>query len=232
MKSSPFTGRMMLRSRVLRNLALLVGAVVGASCGDSTGSTSPATSRSPLSLPTRTVGVSSTYLSGEARAKAVRWGSSHVAVEERVSAVVGPEGGSLSLPGSDLSMTIPAGALSAPTSITLTSKGGAHVAYDMQPHGLVFLKPVTVVQQLRQTAPYGTPEGAGIRSAYLSDGNEKIEEDDSANPTELPAGATLYYGAEPVAETHIWYLSHFSRYILISGVWVLDEATDGEPAAQ
>ena len=222
----------MLRSRALRNLALLAGALIGASCGDFTDSTSPATPRSRLSLPTRTVGVSFTYLSGEARAKAVRWGPSHVADEERVSAVVGPEGGSLSLPGSDLSMTIPAGALSAPTSITLTSKGGAHVAYDMQPHGLVFLKPVTVVQQLRHTALYGTPEGNGIRSAYLSDGKEKIESDDSVTPTELPPGATLYYGAEPIAETHIWYLNHFSRYILISGVWVLEEATGGEPQPQ
>ena len=222
----------MLRSRVLRNAALLVGAFIGVSCGDFTDSTGPASSRSRLSLPTRTVGLAFTYLSGESRAKAVRWGPSHVAVEERVSLVVGPQGGVLSLPGSDLSMTIPAGALSSATLITVTSKGGAHVAYDMQPHGLVFLKPVTVVQQLRHTAPYGTPESNGIRSAYLSDGNEKIELDDSAKPAELPAGATLYYGAEPVAETHIWYLNHFSRYILISGVWVLDEATDEEPPAQ
>ena len=222
----------MLRSRVLRNVALLVGAVVGASCGDFTESTSPAAPRSRLSLPSRTVDVAFSYVSGEARAKAVRWGPSHVAVEERVSAVVGPEGGSLSLPGSDFRMTIPAGALTSPTSITVISKGGSHVAYDMQPHGLVFLKPVTVVQQLRQTAPYGTTEGNGIRSAYLSDGNERIESDDSANPAELPAGTTLSYGAEPVAETHIWYLNHFSRYILISGVWVLEEITDTEPGTE
>ena len=221
----------MLRSRVLRNVALLVGAVVGASCGDFTESTSPA-ARSRLSLPSRTVDVAFSYVSGEARAKAVRWGPSHVAVEERVSAVVGPEGGSLSLPGSDFRMTIPAGALAVPTSITVISKGGSHVAYDMQPHGLTFLKPVTVEQQLRQTAPYGTSEGNGIRSAYLADGNEKIEPDDSTRPAELPAGATLYYGTQPVAETHIWYLNHFSRYILISGVWVLEEVTDAEPGAE
>jgi hypothetical protein len=216
----------MLRSPVLRHIALLIGALASASCGDFTEPTSPATSRSWLSLPTRTAGAAVSYLSGEARAKAVRWGSSHIAIDERVSSIVGPAGGSLSLPGSDFSMTIPAGALSNPTLITVTSKGGAHVAYDMQPHGLVFLKPVSVVQQLRRTALYGTLEGNGIRSAYLADGNEVIESDDSATPKELPAGTTFYYGAEPVAETHVWYLNHFSRYILISGVWVLDEAAD------
>ncbi|HLA14227.1 MAG TPA: hypothetical protein VJZ25_04315, partial [Gemmatimonadaceae bacterium] len=198
---------------------------VGSSaCGDLTDSTAPAEARrSGLSLPTRTVSAAFTYLSEGTKAKAVRWGSSHIQVEQRVSAVVGPEGGSLALPGSDLAMTIPAGALSDPTLITLTSKGGPHVAYDMQPHGLAFLKPVTVVQQLRMTAPYGTSDGSAIRSAYLADGKEEIAADDSATPAELPAGSTLYYGSDAVAETHVWYLSHFSRYILISGVWVLEE---------
>ena len=215
----------MLRSRVLRNIALLAGALASASCGDFTEPTSPATSGSWVALPTSTVRASVAYANGEARAKAVRWGSSHVQIEERVSSLVGTAGGSLSLPGSDFTMTIPAGALSTPTLITVISKGGAHVAYDMQPHGLVFLKPVTVVQQLRRTALYGTPEGNGVRSAYLADGNESINPDDSATPRELPAGTT-WYGAEQVAETHVWYLNHFSRYILISGVWVVDETAD------
>jgi len=145
-----------------------------------------------------------------------------VDAEEKVSGVVGPEGASLALPGSDFTMSIPVGALSGATLVTLTSKGGSHVAYDMQPHGLVFLKPVTIVQQLRNTALYGTDEGNGIRAAYLADG-EAIESDDSAKPAEVAAGATLFYGTSAVAETHVWYLSHFSRYILISGVWIIEE---------
>ena len=210
--------------RALRTVALVIGAVSGVSCGDFTGSTNPATAGSTgLSLPTKTVGASFTYLGEQARAKAVRWRASHTHIEERVSAVVGGEGGSLALPGSDFTMNIPEGALAEPTLITVTSKGGAHVAYDMQPHGLAFHRRVTIVQQLRNTASYGTPEAHGIRSAYLPDGNEAIAPDDSATPTELEAGATLFFGADQVAETHIWYLNHFSRYILISGVWVLEE---------
>lgn len=214
----------MLRSRALLLVALVASGLGSSACGDLTDSTSPAEARRVgLSLPTRTVSASFTYLGEGAKAKAVRWGSSHVQVEERVSAVVGPEGGSLALPGSDFAMTIPAGALSDSTLITLTSKGGPHVAYDMQPHGLVFLKPVTVVQHLKNTAPYGTSDGSSVRSAYLPDGKETIAPDDSATPVELPAGATLYYATNGVAETHVWYLSHFSRYILISGVWIVEE---------
>lgn len=213
----------MLRSRALRSVALVVGALTSVSCGDFTRSTTPAAGGAAgLSLPTKALGVAFTYLGENAKAKAVRWAASHEAVEERVSSMVGQEGGSLSLPGSDFTMNIPEGALSVPTLITITSKGGPHVAYDMQPHGLVFGKAVTIVQQLRHTATYGTTEGNGIRSAYLSDGNEAIGADDTATPAELVAGMTFFQGSENVAETHVWYLNHFSRYILISGVWELE----------
>lgn len=212
----------MLRSRALSFAALVVGALATA-CGV-TDSTGPAEARrAGLGLPGTTISAAFTSLGAEAKAKAVRWGSSHMQAEERVSAVVGPDGASLALPGSDFEMIIPAGALSDSTLITVTSKGGVHVAYDMQPHGLVFLKPVTIVQQLRNTALYRTSEAGKVRSAFLPEGREEIASDDSASPAELPAGATLFYGPDAVAETHIWYLNHFSRYILISGVLILEE---------
>jgi len=218
----------MLHSQTIRYAALVACAAASISCDALVDSTSPTGGGTALSPLTRTVSTSFAYLSAEslsaeARGTAVRWGPSHDDGEQRVSAVVGPEGGLFSLPGSDFTMSIPEGALTTPTLISVTSKGGPHVAYDMQPHGLVFLKPVTVVQQLRNTASYGTPELDGIRSAYLSDGNEEIQPDDSASPSELSAGETIYSSSGGAAETHLWYLHHFSRYILISGVWTLIE---------
>lgn len=216
----------MFRSRALRCAALVVSAVTSVSCGDFASSTSPETVGYTRFSPTKTVVASFAYMPDQARAKAVRWGWSHERTEQSVSAVVGAAGGTLSLPGSDFTMRIPAGALSAPTLITVTSKAGPHVVYDMQPHGLQFLKPVTAVQELRNTASYRTKAGDGVRSAYLSNTNDQIEADDSATPAELEASTTLFYGADPVAETHVWYLNHFSRWLLISGVWTLttDEA--------
>jgi hypothetical protein len=120
-------------------------------------------------------------------------------------------------------MIVPNGALASPTSITVVAIGGAHVAYEMLPHGLRFLKPVTAVQGLQNTALYGTDAGNRIRTAYLPEGRDVIGADDSASPSELQAATTYFYGAQPVAETQAWIINHFSRYILVSGVWTLVE---------
>lgn len=211
----------MLRSRALRYFAVVAGALVSASCGDYTGSTGPGTEGYSKIAPTKTVISSFAFMPSTARATAVRWGPSHGSIERSASALIGPEGGTIALNGSDFTMYIPAGALSLPTMITVTSLAGAHVAYDMQPHGLRFLKSVTAVQDLGNTATYRTWAGNGIRSAYLQDRNDEIDADDTAAPAELQAATTYFYGADPVAETHVWTLNHFSRFILISGVWVL-----------
>ena len=209
----------MLSHRVSQYLALAVGALAVISCGDYTGPTSPAQRK--LLPPTMIVGASFAKVAGGSIATAVRWGPSHSKVDQSVSAVVGPEGATLSLPGADFSMTIPAGALSVPTSITVVARGGSFVVYDMLPHGLQFARPVTAVQGLSTTASYGTAAGNGVRSAYLSPANEQIGLDGSASPVELEAATTYFYGAQPVAETQVWILNHFSRYMLISGAWVL-----------
>jgi hypothetical protein len=204
---------------LFRGLILTVGAFAGLACGDLSRSTSP--SYNPKLLPpSLVVHASFAVLSSGSRARAVRWGPAHSRVEQSVSALIGVDGGTLSLPGSDFSMTIPSGALSGPTTITIVAKAGPHVAYEMLPHGLNFLKPVTAVQGLVNTSLYGTPSANAIRTAYLPEGREGIEADDSASPSELQAATTYFYGAQPVAETQVWTINHFSRYILISGVWI------------
>jgi len=206
-----------MSSRILRGLIVTVGAVAGLACGDYSQPTSPASYKALP--PTLIVRSSFTMLSSGTKARAVRWGPAHSTVEQSISAVIGPDGGTLSLPGSDFSMDIPSGALTAPTAITVIAKAGPHVAYEMLPHGLRFLKPVTAVQGLRNTTAFGPRAGGAFRAAYLPEGRENIAFDDSADPSELEAGATYYYGSEPVAESQVWLMHHFSRYILISGVW-------------
>jgi ZU5 domain len=204
--------------RMVRYLALSVGALVGLACGDYTHPTSPVSAK--VLSPTLAVGASYSFLASSAKAKAVRWGYGHSRVEQAVSAVIGPDGGTLSLPGSDFSMSIPSGALTKPVTITVVSKAGRYVAYEMLPHGLMFLRPATAAQGLKTTSAYGTDAGDAVRSAYLPEGSETIDADDSASPSELEASTTYFSGARPVAESHVWVVNHFSRYILISGVWV------------
>jgi hypothetical protein len=202
--------------RALYRLAVAASAIVLFACGDYTRSTSPALSQAKL------VAVRSSFsiVESGAKARAVRWGPAHSRSEQSASAVIGPDGGTLSLPGADFTMTIPSGALSAPTTITIVAKSGSHVAYEMLPHGLQFLKPVTAIQGLQNTAGYGTDAGNGVRTAYLPEGRDAIDLDDSASPSELEA-ATTYFGSAGAAESHVWTINHFSRYILISNVWVL-----------
>jgi hypothetical protein len=218
----------MFAPRVLRTLILTVGALAGLACGDYSRATSPPSYNPKLLPPTLTVRSSFSTLSSGIKARAVRWGPGHSRVEQRVSAVIGPDGGTLSLPGSDFTLNIPSGALAAPTTITVVAKAGAHVAYDMLPHGLRFLKAATAVQGLQNTATYGTAAANGIRTAYLPEGREIIDADDSASPSELEAATTYYYGPEPVAETQVAIINHFSRYILISGVWTCVEGCNAK----
>ena len=209
--------------RAFQKLALAAGAIIALACGDYSRSTSPTLSQAKL------VAVRSSFslMKSGATAQAVRWGPAHSRVETSASAVIGPDGGTLSLPGSDFTMNIPSGALSAPTTITVVAKGGPHVAYEMLPHGLQFLKPVTAIQGLKNTATYGTDAGNAIRTGYLPEGSDAIGVDDSASPSELEAATTYYSGPQHVAETHVWIINHFSRYILISNVWVCVENCGG-----
>jgi hypothetical protein len=211
----------MLGTRALRSFALASSAFFALSCGDPSQVNAPPSSTIQLVPAATRVTASFASLSTGTKAKAVRWGAAHSPVEESVSAVVGVDGATLLLPGADFSLTIPAGALTAPTAITVTAKAGPFVAYEMQPHGLRFLKPVIAVQGLKTTASYGTDIGNSVRTAYLPEGSDDIDASDLAAPIEVEASTTILYGANPVAESHEWILNHFSRYILISGVWVL-----------
>lgn len=215
-------------TRVRRYFALVLSMLAALGCGDYSQSTSPQPAARKL-VPTFVLSSPFSLVARGSMAQAVKWGSSHQKVDQSVSAVIGPDGGSLSLPGADFSMTIPAGALTEPTTITVVAKGGPHVVYDMFPHGLKFLRPVTAVQGLSTTAIYRTPDANFVRTAYLPDGNEQIRRDDFAAPSELQGAKTYFYGDQPIAEAQEWILNHFSRYILISGVWTQVEDDDLDP---
>lgn len=219
---------MMACPRVRLYFALVVSIVAGLACGDYGQTTSPPPLSEKLLPPTLVVRAPFSVAPRGLRAEAVRWGPAHPSAEQSVSAVIGPEGGSLSITGADFSMTIPAGALTEPTAITVVAKAGAYVVYDMYPHGLKFRQPVTVVQGLGTTAAYRSAKVTSVRTAYLRAGRERISADGFATAAELPAATTYFYGAERIAETQEWILSHFSRYILVSGVWVeVDDGTEG-----
>jgi hypothetical protein len=113
-------------------------------------------------------------------------------------------------------MHIPVGALTTPTTITIHSKDAPWVSYDMLPHGLVFAKPVYVMQALVNTTTYQTPGAFFLFGAYLADGKETVGPDDTATAAET-APSFIYLDASGIPTWSVWLLSHFSRYMLASG---------------
>jgi len=64
-------------------------------------------------------------------------------------------------PSTGLTITVPAGAVAAPTRITVTALKGASVAYRFEPHGLQFAVPIKLTQKLheiRLSRPLNVPQ--------------------------------------------------------------------------
>jgi hypothetical protein len=80
------------------------------------------------------------------------------------TAIIGPSGGTLTTPDGALTLTIPAGALAANTTIsaqpiTNTAPGGTGVAYQLEPEGQKFEKPVSITFKYKdEDFDGGTPD--------------------------------------------------------------------------
>jgi hypothetical protein len=74
-----------------------------------------------------------------------------LAVPITVSKAIGRDGGTLAIPEAGVTVTVPTGALSASTKITMTARAGTLVAYDFAPHGITFAKPLVFSQKLSGT---------------------------------------------------------------------------------
>jgi len=138
-----------------------------------------------------------------------------------VSKVIGTAGGTIILPGTGLQLVVPAGAVSANVTFTISALAGKVVAYDFQPHGAVFNVPLTFVQDLGTTAyrgikvpPTFVPAWQG---GYFADSLAINETTGVTAVTELiPASADL-----TVSNTHhaqvSFQIRHFSGYIISVG---------------
>jgi hypothetical protein len=79
--------------------------------------------------------------------------------DEVVSATIGRNGGTIRLPRAGLTVTIPRGALSSNTRITVTAPAGDLMGYEFAPHGLQFEKPVTLTQEITRREAANGLEG-------------------------------------------------------------------------
>jgi len=222
--------------RLFRSAALAFTTCLALSCADSSALTDPLASGNTdagSSLTTVTGDSASlpaacpeswtqpTFSTSGSNVKGTRWIVARVPVELSVSGVIGPEGGTLAIPGAQFLIYFPKDALPNPTAITITSKESPWVTYDMNPHGTVFRKPVIVLQGLENTTIFGTSAACSAYGAYLPTGSEAVSADDTALATETTMSYTISgfvtWMPFPSPETSVWIINHFSRYMLASG---------------
>ena len=219
----------MIRSRFVRSVALTLSITIALSCASDSSPTAPV--MAPVAaqdgLLSGLLGVVTGLLGSVLKVivgvvdpngievHAVRWAPSHVNDVRSVSGDIGYGGGTLSIPGSDFTITLPRGALSTTTRITIVSDESGYVSYDMYPHGITFATPVIVTQRLNNTTVYGTSEAWNVFGAYFP--NDLL--DLSGTIKALETTTTTIFAAPSTAKPEIetWSLRHFSRYMLASG---------------
>ena len=133
----------------------------------------------------------------------------------QVSKTIGPAGGTISIPATGLTVSFPAGAVTAPITITITADE-KYVAYKMAPEGTRFLKDVIVTQSLSTTEFAGRPLHNPLFAAYIA--NDRVQLSGNVPVDELQPSQTIFSSLNPlIPVAHVWIIRHFSRYMLASG---------------
>jgi hypothetical protein len=146
--------------------------------------------------------------------RAVWWDKKHKH-QVKVSKRIDVRGGTISIPETGFKMEFPAGAVSAPITITVTADE-KYVAYKMEPSGTQFHKDVTVTQSLSLTELDGRVLRGPLFAAYIAD--DRIKLSGKVPVLELEPTRTIFSTISPlIPVAQVWIIRHFSRYMLASG---------------
>lgn len=128
-----------------------------------------------------------------------------LATSVSASAYIGPLGGVITVPGTGLTVVVPALALSSKQLITVTALPGNDIAYEFAPHGLKFPVPLIATQSLSGTeAGTGLIDPKALFAGYFTDATKDNVISELLN-VGISAGTAVF---------PIW---HFSGYIVASG---------------
>ena len=126
------------------------------------------------------------------------------------SFTVGSGGATSSNSAVGLTISVPSGAVSAPTVITVTALKGSAVAYSFAPHGLQFSRNVTLTQKLQGTS-VGSQLLPVLTGGYFASDDDLLG-NGLALVSEVLSGLT-----NPLTKTFSFPIVHFSGYLVASG---------------
>jgi hypothetical protein len=210
---TPSSGRIVI-NKLLRSFSLLLAASVIASCSDS-GLRSPTAPLDPsVAAASRESGKTGALPSSGIELNALWWNRDWERQDVvTVKQTIDKSGGVISIPKTGLTMSFPAGAVSAPIEITITSDD-KYVAYKMEPSGTQFLKDVTVTQLLSFTEAANGRLRNPLLAAYIAD--DKLSLAGKVPVLEIEPSQTIF-SSRGLPEAQVWLIKHFSRYMLASG---------------
>lgn len=120
-------------------------------------------------------------------------------------------GGTIAIPELGLSVDVPMGAIPSDTmTITVTAQQGKMIAYDFQPHGTKFLKPLTFRQDLAGTS-WGTTLLGTLNGGYFKSTTQLDPARNTALLDELLPAIIL------LNRQVTFNINHFSGYMVSSG---------------
>ena len=122
---------------------------------------------------------------------------------------IGILGGQISIPAAGIKVVIPAFALTSTTQITVTAVAGDQVAYEFHPHGIQFLAPLLVTQNLTGTSASGSLLQLGLKGGYFAN----LSDLDPAAGTGL-VSELLGVSVNLSAKTVTFPVFHFSGYLV------------------
>ena len=200
----------------VRSLATLVVAVAvsitlaACSATDSTAPTTPSASPSrQLTAPTDTANKNLLgLLLGAPTTVTPLLRTYNINAPITVSKKIGILGGALAIPQAGVTIIVPPLAIPSAKTISVTALPGNKVAYEFAPHGLKFVLPLIMTQDLRSTEARngGLLDALSLQVGYFPDASRVT------SVTEL-----LNVQVDLLNQTAITTLWHFSGYIYASG---------------
>jgi hypothetical protein len=126
------------------------------------------------------------------------------------SFTVGAGGATSSNSTTGLTVSVPAGAVSAPVTITVTALAGSPIAYRFEPHGLQFARDVRLVQKTSHLN-FGLLNSLFLQGAHFP-GDEPVYTNGLAAVTE-----TVFAPLNLLLGNVSFPIRHFSGWIIASG---------------